>query len=144
MVADVVSIVPPLTPATWEDNVPEVELGDAPVVTLPEGEAPAELLLAVLEEGDGAVVGATDPVTLDYQGTSWETREVFDQSYGKEPITLQANGFVKGFTAALVGQKVGSTLLVTIPAEHAYGPDPAAHELGGQSLVFLIQIKDAG
>lgn len=144
MVADVVSIVPPLTPATWEDNVPEVELGDAPVVTLPEGEAPAELLLAVLEEGDGAVVAATDPVTLDYQGTSWETREVFDQSYGKEPITLQANGFVKGFTAALVGQKVGSTLLVTIPAEYAYGADPAAHELGGQSLVFLIQIKDAG
>ncbi|MHA6668986.1 FKBP-type peptidyl-prolyl cis-trans isomerase [Homoserinimonas sp. A447] len=144
MVADVVSIVPPLTPATWADNVPEVELGDAPVVTLPEGDAPAELLLAVLEEGDGEVVEATDPVTLDYQGTSWETREVFDQSYGKEPITLQANGFVKGFTAALVGQKVGSTLLVTIPAEHAYGPDPAAHELGGQSLVFLIEITGVG
>ena len=144
MVADVVSIVPPLKPAKWEDNVPEVELGDAPVVTLPEGEAPAELLLAVLEKGDGAVVAATDSVTLDYQGTSWETREVFDQSYGKEPITLQANGFVKGFTAALVGQKVGSTLLVTIPAEHAYGMDPAAHELGGQSLVFLIKINSVG
>ena len=141
MVADVVSIVPPLTPAEWTDNVPEVELGDAPVVTLPEGEAPAELQLAVLEEGDGDVVKATDTVTLDYQGTSWQTREVFDQSYGKEPITAPANGFVKGFTAALVGQKVGSTVLVTIPAEFAYGPSPDAHELGGQSLVFLIQIK---
>jgi FKBP-type peptidyl-prolyl cis-trans isomerase len=144
MVADVVSIVPPLEPAEWSENVPEVELGDAPVVTLPEGDAPAELLLAVLEEGDGDVVEAADPVTLDYQGTSWETGEVFDQSYGKEPITLQANGFVKGFTAALVGQKVGSTLLVTIPAEHAYGMDPAAHQLGGQSLVFLIEIKSIG
>ena len=144
MVADVVSIVPPLTPAEWTDNVPEVELGDKPVVTLPEGEAPAELLLTVLEEGDGAVVEATDPVTLDYQGTSWQTREVFDESYGKEPITLAANGFVKGFTAALVGQKVGSTVLVTIPAEFAYGENPEAHQLGGQDLVFLIEIKDAG
>jgi FKBP-type peptidyl-prolyl cis-trans isomerase len=144
MVADVVSIVPPLTPAEWKDNVPKVELGDKPVVTLPEGDAPAELLLAVLKEGDGAVVEATDPVTLDYQGTSWQTREVFDESYGKEPITLAANGFVKGFTAALVGQKVGSTVLVTIPAEYAYGNDPEAHPLGGQSLVFLIQIKDVG
>lgn len=144
MVADVVSIVPPLEPAEWTDNVPQVELGDAPVVTLPEGEAPAELLLAVLEEGDGAVVKANDPVTLDYQGISWQTREVFDQSYGGEPITLAANGFVKGFTAALVGQKVGSTLLVTIPAEFAYGDDPAAHQLGGQDLVFLIQIRDVG
>jgi peptidylprolyl isomerase len=142
MVADVVSIVPPLHPAEWTDNVPEVKLGDAPVVTLPEGEAPADLLLAVLDEGDGKVVKATDAVTLDYQGISWQTREVFDQSYGKQPITLQANGFVKGFTAAVVGQKVGSTLLVTIPAELAYGTNPEAHQLGGQDLVFLIQIRD--
>src|SRR5690554_1412106 len=142
MVADVVSVVPPLEPAEWTENVPEVELGDAPVVTLPEGDAPAELLLEVLKEGDGEVVEATDTVTLDYQGTSWETGEVFDQSYGKQPITLAANGFVKGFSAALVDQKVGSTLLVTIPAEYAYGPDPAAHQLGGQSLLFLIEIKD--
>lgn len=142
MVADIVSIVRPPEPAKWTENVPEVELGDAPVVTLPEGDAPAELLLDVIEEGDGAVVKADDQVTLDYQGTSWQTREVFDQSYGKEPITLAANGFVKGFTAALVGQKVGSTLLVSIPAEHAYGADPAAHQLGGQSLVFLIEILD--
>ncbi|MEX1077687.1 MAG: FKBP-type peptidyl-prolyl cis-trans isomerase [Homoserinimonas sp.] len=144
MVADIVSIVPPLEPAEWSENVPEVELGDKPVVTLPEGDAPAELQLAVLKEGDGDVVEATDPVTIDYQGTSWETREVFDESYGKEPITLPANQFVKGFTAALVGQKVGSTLLVTIPAEHAYGDDPEAHQLGGQSLAFLIEIKAIG
>lgn len=142
MVADVVEIVPPLKPAEWTDNVPEVELGDKPVVTLPEGGAPDGLLLKVLKEGDGAKVEATDTVTLDYQGTSWKTGEVFDESYGKQPITLAANQFVKGFTAALVGQKVGSTLLVTIPAEFAYGEDAAAHDLGGQSLVFLIEIKD--
>jgi peptidylprolyl isomerase len=144
MVADVVSIVPPLKPAEWTDNVPQVQLGDAPVVTLPEGEAPADLRLAVLKKGDGPVVKANDQVTLDYQGISWQTRQVFDQSYGGQPITLAANGFVKGFTAALVGQKVGSTLLVTIPAEFAYGTDPAAHQLGGQDLVFLIQIRDVG
>jgi len=142
MVADVVDIVRPPETVEWTENVPEVKLGDAPVVTLPEGEAPAELVLDVIDEGDGAVVKAADQVTLDYQGTSWQTREVFDQSYGKQPITLAANGFVKGFTAALVGQKVGSTLLVSIPPECAYGAAPAAHQLGGQSLVFLIAIRD--
>ena len=80
-------------------------------------------------------------MTLDYQGTSWQTREIFDQSYGAEPISLAANGFVKGFSAAIEGQKVGSTLLVTIPAEYAYGTDPAAHDLGGQTLLFVIEIK---
>lgn len=141
MVADVVELVPPLEPAVWTENVPEVDLtGDKPVVTLPK-DIPTELELAVLTEGDGQVVADSDTVTLDYQGTSWETGEVFDQSYGSEPITLAANGFVKGFSAALIGQKVGSTLLVTIPAEYAYGADPDAHQLGGQTLLFLIEIK---
>ena len=104
IVADIIEIVPPLKPAVWTDNVPEVDFsGDEPVVTLPEGDIPAELQLAVLEEGDGDVVQSTQTVTLDYQGTSWQTREIFDQSYGAEPISLAANGFVKGFSAAIEG-----------------------------------------
>lgn len=147
LVADIIDIVPPPAPPElpkpleWTENVPEVELGDAPVVTLPEGDAPAELLLAVLEEGDGPVVEPGASVTVDYQGTSWETREIFDESYGKAPATFNVNGVVQGFGAALVGQKVGSTVLVTMPPELAYGTDPAAHDLGGQSLLFLIEIR---
>jgi peptidylprolyl isomerase len=49
--------------------------------------------------------------------------------------------YVKGFTEALIGQKVGSTLLVSIPPELAYGTDPNAHQLGGQTLLFVIQIR---
>lgn len=145
MVADVVEIVPPPEPLAtteWTENVPEVDFeGATPTVTLPDGDAPAELLLKVLKEGDGEVVETTDSVTLDYQGTSWQTRELFDQSYGNQPITHAANGFVPGFTAAIVGQKVGAQLLVSIPAENAYGTDAEAHPLGGQALLFLIEIK---
>ena len=142
-VADIVEITPPLTPAEWTENVPDVTFADdgTPTVTLPAGDPPTELLSTVLTEGDGAVVAKSDTVTLDYQGTSWTTREVFDQSYGKEPITLGAGSFVPGFTAAIVGQKVGSTILVTIPPEDAYGTDAAAHPLGGQTLVFVVVIK---
>ena len=32
-------------------------------------------------------------------------------------------------------------MIVVIPPEYAYGTDPAAHELGGQTLVFLIDIQ---
>lgn len=39
-----------------------------------------------------------------------------------------------------MGQKVGSTIIVVIPPELAYGTDPQAHQLGGQTLVFLIDI----
>lgn len=145
-VADIVEITPPLTPAEWTENVPDVTFADdgTPTVTIPATDPPTELLSKVLTEGDGAVVAKSDTVTLDYQGTSWDTREVFDQSYGKTPITLAAGSFVPGFTAAIVGQKVGSTILVTIPPEYGYGTDPAAHQLGGKTLVFVVVIKSVG
>jgi peptidylprolyl isomerase len=140
-VVDVVSVVEPLQP-NWTTDVPEVSFGEdgTPSVTLT-GEAPAELKLAVLEEGDGETVTALDAPQLDYQGTSWQTGEVFDESYGKQPINLPVTQYVKGFTQALIGQKVGSTLLVSIPPELAYGADPDASPLGGQTLLFVIQIR---
>jgi peptidylprolyl isomerase len=142
-VVDVVSIEQPLKPAEWTKDIPEVTFADdgTPTVTLPATDPPKDLVETVLTEGDGAVVEATSTVTIDYQGTSWTTGEMFDQSYGKQPDTRAANAYVPGFTAALVGQKAGSTVLVSIPPEDAYGLDPDAHPLGGQTLVFLIVIK---
>jgi peptidylprolyl isomerase len=141
-VVDVVDAIEPLKPATWTTDVPEVVFGQdgVPVLTLPETDPPADLLLDVIEEGDGETVTAADAPQLDYQGTSWETGEIFDQSYGGDPIALPASQYVKGFSAAIIGQKVGSTLLVSIPPQYGYGTDPDAHALGGQTLVFVIEI----
>ena len=142
-VADIVSIDVLPTPKAWTENVPEVTFDDAglPTVTLPDTAAPSDLQLAVLTEGDGPEVAEGESVVMNYQGTSWDTKEVFDQSYGGEPATLSTSGVIKGFAAAIVGQKVGSTVLVVIPPELAYGTDPAAAQLGGQTLVFLIEIQ---
>lgn len=140
IVTDVIDVVKPLKPAEWED-APEVTFDESgkPTVEL-EGEPAKELMLEVLEEGDGKVVEETSDVELDYQGTSWDTKQVFDESYGKQPLAGKANGFVPGFNAAILGQKAGSKLLVTIPPEHAYGPKEGGHQLGGQTLVFVIEV----
>lgn len=134
------------TPTPWVDNVPIVDLsGDIPSVTIPTTDPPAELQVKVIEEGTGAVVEGTSTasVTVDYQGTSWNTGEVFDQSYTRgAPSTFPVGGVVQGFAAAMVGQKVGSIVLVTIPPEYAYGPAGAGHKFSGQTLVFLIEIRD--
>lgn len=141
-VLDVVAPVEQLRPAEWTENVPEVTFGadGVPVVTLPDADPPADLVMTVLREGDGEVVTKVDSPQLDYQGTSWDTGEIFDQSYGKSPIALPAGQYVPGFTAAILGQRVGSALLVSIPPDLAYGTDPAAHPLGGQTLLFVIEI----
>jgi peptidylprolyl isomerase len=143
-VIDVAEIVPPAEASEWTENMPTVtrDADGNPTVTLPDVPAPTELQLTVLEEGDGAVVGHGDNVTVDYQGISWDTKQIFDESFTGEPASFATGGVIRGFEAALVGQKVGSTVLVVIPPADAYGTDPEGHELGGQTLVFLIDIKD--
>lgn len=146
IVVDVVEVQEALKPAEWTENVPEVQFGEGeapPTVTLPDIPPPAEYMLKVLEEGDGDEVAQGDTVTLHYQGTSWDTREVFDQSYGGEPAQFATDQVIQGFGSALVGQKVGTKLIVTIPPEYAYGTDAAGGELAGQTLVFLVEIEDA-
>ena len=97
----------------------------------------------MIEEGDGAVIKKGDTVTTNYQGTNWNTGEIFDQSYGKEPLVLPTTSVVEGFGTALVGQKVGTKLVVSIPPEYGYGVEGSSeHELAGQTLVFVIEILD--
>jgi FKBP-type peptidyl-prolyl cis-trans isomerase 2 len=137
------SPVPLPTPAAWTSNVPKVDLtGDTPVVTLPSSGTPTTLLLAVLTEGTGDVVTQASTVTVDYQGTSWDSGQVFGQSYGSgAPATFQINGLIEGFAAALVGEKAGSTVLVTIPPAQAYGEGTINdQDLVGQTLLFVIHI----
>ena len=49
---------------------------------------------------------------------------------------------ITGFRVALVGQKVGTQMLVSIPAKDAYGEGTASasNKLAGQDLLFLIDI----
>ncbi|MET4158350.1 FKBP-type peptidyl-prolyl cis-trans isomerase [Agromyces sp. PvR057] len=141
----VVDVKEPLKAKEWTEDVPEVTFGaegEAPTVTLPDTAPPTDFQIKVLEEGDGDVVATGDTVTLNYQGTSWDTGEVFDQSYGGDPAQFSTDQVIQGFGAALVGQKVGTKLIVSIPPEYAYGTDAAAAELGGQTLVFLVEILD--
>jgi peptidylprolyl isomerase len=127
------------------DGMPTVALADdgAPTITIPDGlETPATSQSAVLQQGSGAEVQATDTVYIQYQGVDAETGEVFDQSWGKAPYAGSASGFISGFTNALVGQKVGSQFIVVIPPAEGYGEpsDANTHELAGKTLVFVVDV----
>lgn len=143
IVTDVIGEKKPLVPQAWKKDVPKVtfDAKGKPTLKLPDTKPPADLLLKVLKQGDGDVVKAGDTVTLDYQGTSWTTGKIFDQSYGKQPASFATDQVVQGFGAALVGQKVGTRLVVSIPPKYAYGEKGSGQELSGQTLVFVIDIQ---
>lgn len=114
-----------------------------PSVTIPETDPPTGLAVSVLKKGDGAVVAATDSVTVQYVGVTYATGEVFDQSWGSTgPTAFLLSSMIAGFTQAVVGQTVGSQVIAVIPASLAYGEATAdsTNELAGQTLVFVVDI----
>ena len=126
------------------DGMPTVELDDdgSPTVTLPEGDIPTDFEKATLKKGDGAVVEAGDQVMVQYHGVSWNTGEVFDESWGKQPFTFTVgSGVVQGFTDAVTGETVGSQVIAILPPALAYGEGEINEaDLKGQTLVFVVDI----
>jgi len=158
-VADVVSIedtptstptpVPSVdlpTPQAWDGTaaIPDVDMSTTvPTVTIPAADPSPLLLEKVLEEGDGAVVPNGSTVTVDYVGVNWADGTVFDSSYSRgQAASFATNEVIPGFAAAIVGQKVGSTVLVSIPPDYGYS-ESSGSSLVGDTLVFLVQILDA-
>lgn len=126
------------------DGFPAVKLADdgEPTVTMPKGDPPADLAVEVLKKGDGAVVADTSTVTVQYTGAIWATGKVFDQSWGVGPTTFPVSGLITGFTQGLVGQTVGSQVVIVIPpGELGYeGGNETAGISATDSLVFVVDI----
>ena len=118
--------------------------GTKPVLTFPGSQAPEGLQVQVLDAGDGQVVEAGDTVVTHYLGQVWDG-QVFDNSYDRhQPLDFQVGvGMViRGWDDGLVGQRVGSRLLLSIPSELGYGDRgvPQAGIKGGDTLVFVTEI----
>lgn len=123
----------------------EFDADGKPTVTIPDAEAPEGVQLEVLTEGDGDVVEEGDSVTVNYTGVKWSDGTVFDSSWDRgEPATFSTTGVVTGFQRALEGQKVGSTVLVSMAPACGYGEAGSSeHELAGETLVFVVNIISA-
>jgi peptidylprolyl isomerase len=146
-VVDLLDVVPNAAwgePQAPVDGMPTVKLADdgAPTVTLPKGDMPTEFKKATLKKGDGAEVKDGDMVLVQYHGVSWNTGDVFDESWGKQPFSFTAgSGVVEGFSNAVIGETVGSQVIAVLPPSVAYGEgDINESDLKGQTLVFVVDI----
>ncbi|WP_243063670.1 FKBP-type peptidyl-prolyl cis-trans isomerase [Humibacter sp. RRB41] len=149
-VADIVDAVPTKADGAAQPaqaGFPTVKLAASgkPTITIPKDTKPStETKVEVLKKGTGAAVKSTDGVFIQYQGVNWRTGKVFDQSWGKSlPVQPEAvSGFVKGFQQALIGQTVGSQVLVVIPPAAGYGTAGSSQAgiKGTDTIVFVIDI----
>lgn len=132
--------------AERNDVLPSVSLDDdthAPTIDTPSGDAPDELVVDVLKQGDGPEVQAGSYVTIQYRGISWSDGEEFDSSWGPDgtggPAQFELQQLIAGWQEGLEGQQVGSQVIMSIPPELAYG-DQEGHDLEEETLVFVIDI----
>lgn len=131
------------TPVEPLAGFPEVFFADGnPTVTIPAGAVPTEFAIETLIQGDGEVVADGATVVVNYEGVNWNTGEVFDSSFDRgEPSTFSTAGVIQGFRDALVGQKVGSRVVVIIPSDLGYGDTGSGDKIkGGDTLVFVVDI----
>ena len=154
-IVDVIEIKPPPEPplerlegesADPPAGFPEVTYDDdgAPTVTIPEGDIPTEFALSAVIEGAGAEVGGGDVVVVHYHGVNWNTGEVFDSSWERgSPASFPTGGVIAGFRDGLVGQTVGSRVIIVIPPELGYGPSGGTPDgsIGAtDTIVFVVDI----
>jgi len=114
-----------------------------PTVAKPSGVEPKDLSIAYLSKGSGKTVESGDSVTVNYTGVIWGTGKVFDSSWTRgTPATFVTSQVVPGFGKALVGQTVGSKVIVIIPPAEGYGTsgNSGAGISGTDDIVFVVQI----
>jgi peptidylprolyl isomerase len=121
-------------------------MADKPIISIPEGDPPADLVIEDEQVGDGdeAVVGKR--VIVHYAGVAWSTGSEFDASWNRNEtfdFRLGAREVIEGWDRGVAGMKVGGRRRLTIPPEMGYGSRGAGGVIkGGETLVFVVDLID--
>lgn len=106
-----------------------------------------KLVAQTLIKGSGKTLTDSDTAVVKYTG--WLTNgKQFDSSWDKNTTfdaDLSASGqIISGWKQGLIGQTVGSQVLLVIPPDQGYGADGSGDTIPGNStLVFVIDILAA-
>ena len=123
--------------------------GAAPRLSIPAKPAPASLTEQTLIQGDGAKVAKGDTLVANYVGQTWAPKagkpNVFDSSFKRgspAAFVIGAGAVIPGWDKTLVGKKLGSQVLLTVPPSDGYGSkgQPSAGISGKDTLVFVVDL----
>ena len=128
--------------------------GAAPKIKVPSGKPPAKLVTKVLVKGTGPAVKANQTVVVQYVGALWRSGKgngtVFDASWKRDQpfsfvIGKKPSQVIPGWDSGLVGQTVGSRVMLVVPPADGYGKsgNSQAGIKGTDTLVFVVDVLGA-
>ena len=105
---------------------------------------------AVLQQGTGATVKKGQTIFARYLGEVYDGKKPFDQNYtggdgSPANFRIGVGQVVKGWDKVLVGQKVGSRVIMAIPPKLGYGTkgNSQAGIKGTDTLYFVVDVLGA-
>lgn len=117
------------------------------VATPQTAKAPDKLGVYPIIKGDGDVVKSGQTITVEYVGQLYPDGDVFDESWSKEqPVSFSVGtgGLIEGWDQGLVGQTVGSRVILVIPSDLGYGAAGSGADIPPNAdLIFVIDILQA-
>ncbi|MEV5707152.1 FKBP-type peptidyl-prolyl cis-trans isomerase [Actinoallomurus sp. NPDC052274] len=128
--------------------LPQVTAGSTPTMKIPSTAPPNRLRVKTIIEGAGPPVQAHQLVVFHDLGQIWRTGKVFESTRARgrpDSAVAGAGQMIKGWDKAVVGQRVGSRVLVVIPPKDGYGAK--GHAASGiekdDTLAFVIDVLAA-
>jgi peptidylprolyl isomerase len=124
--------------------------GAAPKIKIPSSKPPTTLVTKTLVKGTGPAVAKQQTVVVQYVGAIWRSGTVFDASWTRQQpfgftIAASPSQVIPGWNQGLVGQTVGSRVMLVIPPADGYGKsgNSQAGIKGNDTLVFVVDILGA-
>ena len=111
-----------------------------PTIDIPQTTAPTSMQSQVLVKGTGPKITAKDTILTHYVGYSWKNRKAIDTHYD-QPDVGQLSAAIPGWQKGLVGQTVGSRVLLVLPPSDSFpqgSNNPPVD--AGDTVVYLVDV----
>jgi peptidylprolyl isomerase len=132
---------------TEDDSLPVVSITPKePDIIIPAGNPPNRLVSIPVVVGDGPKVKSGQTVVVQYKGVLWRTGKEFDSSWSRsQPYAtpIGTGSVIAGWDKGLVGQTVGSRVMLVVPPKDGYGSAGQGPIKGTDTMVFAVDILGA-
>jgi peptidylprolyl isomerase len=107
-----------------------------------------KLHVAAVKTGTGAKVKKGQTIFVQYLGAVYRGKQPFDQNFsgsspGPTAFQIGTGKVIKGWDRTLVGQRVGSEVLLQIPPKDGYGKKAQQGIPANSTLYFVVDILGA-